>query len=98
MVSTVVKFNVLVSRGATKPESLPLSLKWCFQGMCFSLWPPDAHNGRYPGLPEPRVWEQGWGCAPWVGGSSVLHADGLGFRSQRWKTPADGFQLKPPCG
>lgn len=44
MVSTIVKFNVLVSRDATKPGSLPLSLKWCFQGTCFSLWPPDTHT------------------------------------------------------
>lgn len=44
VVSTIAEFNVLVSRDATKPESLPLILKWCFQGPCFSLWPPNTHT------------------------------------------------------
>lgn len=72
-------------------QSLALSLKWCFQGMCFSPWLPHTHSSRYPGLPDPHAWEQGWGCAPRVEGSSILHADGLGFGSPRQMPPDDVF-------
>lgn len=78
---------------ATKAEALPLGLELCLQGMC-----PSLPGSRCLAQPAPRVWEQGWGRAPRLGGGSVGHASGLGAGSQRWKPPADGLQSKPARG